>query len=63
MAPGKHEYMKAKVLQETREEFLPFPLDVFCNHIQHERRKMVEGEWWREYCLQQKLKKKGHQTA
>jgi hypothetical protein len=59
MADGTLETMKPKALQETREEYLAFPLDVFRDHIKQIRRKQVEGEYWNEFWHQKKLRKQG----
>jgi hypothetical protein len=56
---GKLDFMTPSALRETREEYLAFPLPVFTGHIQQERRKRIEGEYWKQYHLNRKLKKQG----
>jgi hypothetical protein len=59
MDHGKLDTMTPAELRETREEYLAFPAHVFRGHIQQERRRRVEGEYWKQYHLQRKHKKQG----
>jgi hypothetical protein len=43
---GRHELYKPMQLQQTREEYKVFPLEVFCKHIEQEKRSRRETPYW-----------------
>jgi hypothetical protein len=43
---GKHETMKPRDLQATRPEYSLYPLKVFRDHVQQERRARCERSYW-----------------
>jgi hypothetical protein len=52
---GKHETMKPRELQATRPEYSLYPLKVFRDHVQQERRARCERSYW---LARKKRKKK-----
>lgn len=40
---GAHMIMKPQVLQSTRDEYKPFPLKVFIDHIYQEKKSRLES--------------------
>jgi hypothetical protein len=43
---GKHETMKPREIQATRPEYSLYPLKVFRDHVQQERRARCERSYW-----------------
>lgn len=46
IADGKHDEMAPQQLQQTRDEYKDFPLEVFRNHIHQELRAIREKAYW-----------------
>jgi hypothetical protein len=54
---GKHNTMKPRELQATRPEYSPYPLKVFRDHVQQERRARCESSYWLARILEKKKEK------
>jgi hypothetical protein len=46
VSAGKHKEMKPKVLQQTREEYKPYPLKVFSGHVNQEKTSRLGKSYW-----------------
>jgi hypothetical protein len=46
MSAGKHKEMTAKKLQNTRQEYKKFPLKVFSDHVEQEKRDALGKSYW-----------------
>jgi hypothetical protein len=55
---GKHETMKPRELQATRPEYSLYPLKVFRDHVQQERRARCGRNYWLARHQEMKEKKK-----